>query len=247
MRRKRIDGQETRLRLLEAAGALFARKGFWEASLAEIGRDAKANIAAANYHFSSKEELYVAAWRHAHEKMLVLYPPDGGVPASAPAAERLRGRIHAILRRMFDPRGHDLAMIHKEIAFPTGLLSAALHETVRPLRQAFLQIVRELAGPHASEQQVTLCHLSVVTQCFGFRMHERQSRSAEDTGGPSGRKNVQAAPADVSPEYIAAIAEHVTSFSLAGILRLRRAAGTGSARAAQRRLKRRSSRRESQS
>ena len=58
MRKPRIDGQETRRQLLLAAGEVFAASGFRGATMADICRKAKANTAAANYHFGGKETLY---------------------------------------------------------------------------------------------------------------------------------------------------------------------------------------------
>ena len=55
MTTNRSAGLETRGRLLDAAGAIFADKGFRDATTAEICRRAKANIAAVNYHFGSKD------------------------------------------------------------------------------------------------------------------------------------------------------------------------------------------------
>jgi len=72
-RRPRKDAQETRQRLLEAAAEVFAQKGFWEATHAEICAKARANTAAVNYHFGSKENLYVEAWKHAFERSLQAY------------------------------------------------------------------------------------------------------------------------------------------------------------------------------
>ena len=57
MRKQRSDGQETRQNLLAAASEVFARKGFREATIAEICRQAAANTAAISYHFGSKEAL----------------------------------------------------------------------------------------------------------------------------------------------------------------------------------------------
>ncbi|MGA9754367.1 MAG: TetR family transcriptional regulator, partial [Desulfobaccales bacterium] len=51
---------ETRQRLLEAAGEVFAKKGFRNTTIREICRRARANLAAVNYHFGDKERLYLA-------------------------------------------------------------------------------------------------------------------------------------------------------------------------------------------
>lgn len=50
--------EETRRRLLDTAERLFAEKGFDGAPVREITAEAGCNLAAVNYHFGSKENLY---------------------------------------------------------------------------------------------------------------------------------------------------------------------------------------------
>ena len=49
---------ETKDKILQAARALFAKKGLEGASVREIAAEAGVNIAALNYHFVSKEKLF---------------------------------------------------------------------------------------------------------------------------------------------------------------------------------------------
>ena len=56
-------GQETRDRILDAAEAAFMRYGFEGASMRTITAAAGVNLAAANYHFGSKEGLLCAVFR----------------------------------------------------------------------------------------------------------------------------------------------------------------------------------------
>ena len=209
MRKPRIDGQETRRQLLISACAVFADKGFRNATIAEICRKAKANTAAANYHFGNKETLYVECWRFAFAQSLRIYPPDGGVPGDAPAQERLRGRILAIMRRVVDPRSHELDIVFKESANPTGLLSGVIQQALEPIFRGFSLIIRELLGPEASEQQVLLCLMSIRAQCFGPLMRERRRKLDAALPLPPSQDPVM--------KDVETLAEHVTRFSLAGI------------------------------
>ena len=56
---------DPRRRLLETAGQIFAEKGFDGATVREICRRAGVNIAAVNYYFRDKEQLYIEAVKSA--------------------------------------------------------------------------------------------------------------------------------------------------------------------------------------
>ena len=68
---------KTRSSLLQAAGKLFARKGFDGTSIREICTEAKTNIAAINYYFGDKTGLYKAVIEYGINLGNELYPlPD---------------------------------------------------------------------------------------------------------------------------------------------------------------------------
>ncbi|MEN6575004.1 MAG: CerR family C-terminal domain-containing protein [Phycisphaerales bacterium] len=207
-RKQRRDAQETRERLLAAAVEVFAQKGFWETTHAEICEKAKANIAAVNYHFGSKENLYVEAWKHAFEESIQAHPPDGGVPANAPVAERLHGHVLALMHRTADPGNHEIEIMHREMANPTGLLGDAIRRVLEPMRQATVSLVRELLGDGVGEQQVQFCEMSLISQCFGPMLRMRRDRKAFGPPHPGGP------PVHFTVEELA---DHVVRFSLAGI------------------------------
>ncbi len=56
-------GTDTRDRILEKAEMLFALKGYHAVSVREITSAAECNMAAVNYHFSNKENLYMEVFR----------------------------------------------------------------------------------------------------------------------------------------------------------------------------------------
>lgn len=208
MKRQRSDGQETRQKLLIAAGEIFAKKGFWEATNADICDKANANIASVNYHFGSKENLYIEAWKYLFEKSIEKHPPDGGVSPKAPLKERLFGRILSIMKRVGDPETNDIEIVHKEMANPTGLLTETIEKAITPPEQEFLAMLKELLGNRASEQQIRFCHMSIMGQCFGPMLHLRHSRAE----APIPR------PKDLLPDFnIEELAEHITRFSLIGM------------------------------
>ena len=205
---------ETPKRLLEAAGIVFAKKGYHHATVAEICERAEANIAAVNYYFRSKESLYVEAWREAFRRSVEAHPPAGGVADDAPPKDRLRGRIRALVERVADPSSIEFEIIHKELANPTGLLSEPMAEAIEPIRRGMSGVIREVLGPQAPDEAVRLCEMSIMTSCIHFLMPSRLRRTL-----PEGAHLPGPPPLEVDLDTIA---HHIFRFSLAGLRAVRR-------------------------
>lgn len=214
----RKNGETTRQRILDVATRLFAGKGYRDTVHEEICRLARVNIAAINYHFRSKENLYIEAWRQAFRLSLAKHPLAGGVAADASAPDRFRGRIRSLLRRMSDPENTEFAIVHKEMANPTGLLAEVMKESLEPLRQDMRTLVRELLGAGATDTAVQLCEMSIMGQCMNpIVMHMHRQGTAFPGGPPLPDTGLPALS-------IETLAEHVVQFSLAGMAAGQRAA-----------------------
>src|SRR5215813_7204341 len=127
----KVQSSETRLRLLEAAGEVFAEHGFRDATIREICDRAKANIAAVHYHFGDKEELYAAVFNYARSCAVAGFDK---VPSTAPAEERLHAFVHAVLTRFFD-EGRPAwlgKLVAQEMINPTKALDSLVNEQIRP-------------------------------------------------------------------------------------------------------------------
>src|SRR5258707_6288255 len=91
---------ETRQRLLEAAGEVFASRGFRDATTREICEKAQANVAAGNYHFGDKEELYAAVFDYARTCAVAQFSELGS--PTTPPDERLHAFVPARLNPFLD-------------------------------------------------------------------------------------------------------------------------------------------------
>lgn len=89
----------TKHRLIEAAGKLFAEKGFEAASIRDICNSAQANIAAVHYHFGDKAGLYKAAISYCFAQGKNSFPDPTQHDNPAPE-ELLRRYIYSILCRI---------------------------------------------------------------------------------------------------------------------------------------------------
>jgi AcrR family transcriptional regulator len=200
---------ETRQKILDTACRLFAEKGYRGTTVALICRGAGANIAAVNYHFGSKENLYQQAWRHAHDRLLVQVPPDGAVASNEPPEQQLRGRIRAGLQRAMLGDAIEYRIMRNEMANPTGLLRQVIDDAIRPIRQAMQGILRELLGPQATDLDVELCEDCVVAP-FMHITHRRQAEKHEGLA-PVFREDM-----------LETMVDHFTVFALGGIREVRR-------------------------
>jgi len=93
---------EVQKKLIDSAVQVFAQKGYRDAKIAAIVEGAGANIAAVNYHFGSKDNLFVAALRRAFAAADEAYPSKGDLADDAPVKEKIAAIARAILLRSLD-------------------------------------------------------------------------------------------------------------------------------------------------
>ena len=197
---------ETRMRLLDAAGEIFSCKGFHAATVREITKVAKANVAAIHYHFGSKDRLYQAVLEHAHLEALRRYPPDMGLAGDAPAQDRLYAYVRALLLRLADKSRHAwlFRLMAREMAEPSPHLAVVVERCLAPANAVLRGIVAELLGPDADGLTIARCAQSVVGQCRHFSI-DRPVLSRLHPGCDPGQGGIEA------------VALHVTRFTLAAL------------------------------
>jgi AcrR family transcriptional regulator len=201
-----LDEQaQTRQQLLEAAGAVFAERGFRNATVREICTRAGANIAAVNYHFGDKEKLYLEVFRYSRQKELERFP-QLRKSTELPPEKQLHEFILALLHRIFDTGDtswHGQLML-REMIEPTSALDFVVAEKIQPMSQHLREIVAELLGGRVNDERVRRCGYSVVSQCV-FYCHCRPVVERLDVGQT------------FDAESLEELAEHITKFSLAGL------------------------------
>jgi AcrR family transcriptional regulator len=194
----------TEQRLLEAAGAVFAEKGYRAATIREIIQRARANIAAVNYHFGDKEGLYAAVFRCAREACAERFPfvDEAAAGREASPRERLHRIVHSLLLRMLDQGrpAWQWKLMAREMMEPTGVLDEMVETTIRPDFGIVARLVSEVTGLPADDRRVRWCAGSVIGQAMFYRhaqavvnrLHPEQRFEAKD---------------------LEELAEHITEFS----------------------------------
>lgn len=134
----RSDGQQARLRLLDAGLTLFADKGFAQTSTREIAQTAQVNVAAISYYFGDKEGLYRAVFTDPR------YNPrlDAQALVSTPADMQTTLRVllaglTASLKQS-DLTKQCMKLHFREMLQPTGVWQDEIDHNIKPNHQALV-------------------------------------------------------------------------------------------------------------
>lgn len=202
------SGEDTKRRLMDAAGEVFSEQGFKSATVRTICRMARANVAAVHYHFGGKDGLYTALLSEAFEAGLLRHPPDMGLPPGAPAEERLFAFIHSFLLRMLGEGRSTWCgkLMAREMLETTHALDHMVEQHILPLSVHLRGIVAEILGGGAQTDDAAtrLCAMSIAGQC----QHVFRSKPIIDRLAPELR---------FDEAGIRALAEHIMRFSLCAL------------------------------
>ncbi len=159
--------EDTRQRILNAAGVEFAERGYRGATIRTICRKAGVNVAAVNYYFGGKEGLY-------KEVIIASHPAniDDGAsfPENASAREKLRAFVHAFLThvRSIPSDSWRLRLMIRELTNPIPACREPLKAAFQARFDELLKIFRELV-PNAPEVFRKRLAVGIFGQCIVYR------------------------------------------------------------------------------
>jgi TetR/AcrR family transcriptional regulator, regulator of cefoperazone and chloramphenicol sensitivity len=199
-------GAQTRERLLDAAERLFAEKGFAATSVRDITAAASSNVAAVNYHFGGKHNLYNEVFRRRmaamrEQRITSIRQARGG-------GGSLEGVLHAFATAFLQPlldRGSGrllIELISREMLDPQLPHELFLAEVVGPVQEVLAEAIIEVtsgldAGP------ARLCVISIVGQLLQVAHRLRRHELAPGWG----------ADIPALPEMV----DQIVRFSAAGV------------------------------
>jgi AcrR family transcriptional regulator len=132
--------EATRRRVLEAALALFAERGFEETTMRDVARRAGLATGAAYYYFASKEELILEFYRESmsatDDRARTLVASPGG---------DLKSRLAGLLELRFEhfaPHRASLGALFRSAADPASPISP-FGERTRAIREAAIDLFRQ--------------------------------------------------------------------------------------------------------
>jgi AcrR family transcriptional regulator len=185
----------TRARLLREACLVFAERGFKAATVRDVCRRAGVNSAAVNYHFGTKENLYLEALREALASTAPPVVSETGEPRA-----RLRRVIRELVVTMLGGSAEwTTRLIVRELSQPTFALDVVVREFMLPRFRALEAALAPLL-PGADERTRALHVMSVIGQVIYHRV-----------GAPVALR-ILGEPG-YSPDLVARIADHIVAFT----------------------------------
>ena len=202
-----VTTDQTRARLIEAAGEIFAEFGFHHTTVRQICSRAGTNIASVNYHFRDKKGLYTEVLR---QSMRAARFDAVRAALDQPAAPEqiLRAVVKARLESLW---GRDLEdwhfrIIMHEIAKPTPAMNEVVTEAIRPVYARLREVISTTLHLPPDHEKTRLCAHSIIGQIMFYAF----ARPVITRLWPEMK---------MTPAQLDLIANHIADFSLAYIRR----------------------------
>ncbi len=162
--------EDTRAKIVEAAGPIFAAHGFDATTVREICAAAGVNVASIAYHFGDKLSLYLEVVRQVRQACAAQFPM-AELPGHSPE-ERLLAHVQTMLQRMLsgDTTGWQSQLMMREMQRPTAAFQEIVEDYMRPLMEQLKGLLREFVPPATPPHRLDQLALSVVGQCLYYRV-----------------------------------------------------------------------------
>jgi AcrR family transcriptional regulator len=170
----------------------------------EICQAAGANVAAVNYHFGDKLGLYREVLQEAAAAMREVTEAAREAGRGQPPEEQLRRYVGVFLHRALGGGRDEIhRLIAREMNEPTPAIDVLVEQGVRPRVEYLAGVIAEMLRCDTADPRVLRCVASVQSQAVAYFPNPITARMG-----------FEASP---TPARIDAIADHVATFSIAGV------------------------------
>ncbi len=201
-------------RLLQAARRMFAERGIAGTSIRELAQEAGVNIAAVNYHFGSKENLYLETLRFCYRNSEALnlrtqHILERAIKAGTQKAamQGIRDYVREFLQALFQSEEAALQakLMIREMSDPSPALEVIIGEFIAPKKELLVTLIAQARPALRHSKDLPLYASSIIGQCLHCRnalpvmLHFLNEKK-------------------MTAELLDHIAEHIANFSQAGLM-----------------------------
>jgi AcrR family transcriptional regulator len=161
---------ETRERLIEAATALFADRGFKKVTVREICRASHANVAAVNYHFGDKAGLYREVMKGAIQAMRETNELSRRAGEGESPEDQIRAFVRIFVQRLTGtgPSAWIHKLMAREMEDPSEALDLVMRQVLQPRIEYLSRVAGSVMGLPPDDPRVLRAISSLQGQCLLF-------------------------------------------------------------------------------
>ncbi|MCB2185277.1 MAG: TetR/AcrR family transcriptional regulator [Deltaproteobacteria bacterium] len=198
----------TQERILDEAELLFACQGFHGVSVRAITKAAGCHLSAVNYHFGSKENLYLEVfrcrWVPRGKKLLGMLQQMDAQPTVT--VQEVVGALAFFLfshHMEQEQRLRHQGLMSKELDHPGPALELVVNEVIRPHVELAARLLSRAMPDYPEPERLKLCVFSILAQALFFRH-----------GSPIVSKVLGV---DYDSAFASLLTRHITDFCLHGL------------------------------
>lgn len=158
----REDGEATRRQILGTAVRLFAEHGYTDTTSKMICREAGVNIAAVNYYFGSRDDLYRAVLNEVHEHIVNEREMAVITSADLPVETKLERVLDAYIDTVFDGQSWYARIWAHELISPSPLGGLAFLAGTLSKERSIGALLSELTGIPRDDPALQSCIITVM-------------------------------------------------------------------------------------
>jgi AcrR family transcriptional regulator len=203
-------------RILDEAEILFARKGYHGVSIREITNAARCNLAAVNYHFGNKQNLYLEVFRSRWMPRAMQLNASFRKTLKSNAAITPSTVIQSLARAFLDgpltdtERRRHHQLISGELAQPTEAFELMADQVLQPLFNNLLDDLQAAMPEETEDEQMALNAFSILAMVLYFNL--ARPFISRFTGYR------------IDDDFNTRVVDHIVDFSLNGLASSRREA-----------------------
>lgn len=165
-----VGKDDTKTRIIEAAGPIFADQGYRKATIREICEAAGVGLASVNYHFRDKQHLYVRVVETALDYVKEHRPPPLDTLPDTTVDARLGEWILRLARKVMVTQRESWQerLVAREFHDPNPGCETLLRQRLREDLQPLFVILGEVLPPDTPRHDLWRTAFSIVGQCLFY-------------------------------------------------------------------------------
>lgn len=159
----RGDGLETRAKIINCAGRLIAQHGFEATTSKLICSTAQVNMAAVNYHFGSRDGLYLAVLKEAHTYLMNLDLLTELENSTVSVEEKISQLIDLYINSILRDNSWYVEVWARELLQPSSFFKEVFQGEIVPKLNTVLRLFASYLDISMDDQRLYSCLFTTMS------------------------------------------------------------------------------------